>query len=180
MVSTPCGRKTKHSWVVLLRLLPLLLLLVVHLPNLMESTRPCQLKPMDLSPTFNPSTLWLQSMLHKINGRSSRESRPRPLDSLLFKPLLVLLNSTTNTVVSMLVTGIHTRTLLLYLTQLFRNTMEFLLVQSTHLIWKCPRSRVTLMKMFQFTLAESVLVAQLMDLAFPPVLQRINVLELRN
>jgi len=144
------------------------------------NTRPCLQKLMDHSPTSNHHTPLLPNMLPKINGRSLRESRQRHLDSPLSKPLLVLLNLTTNIVVSMLVTGIHTRTLLLYLTQLFRNTMEFLLVQSTHLIWRCPRSRVTLMKMFQFTLAESVLVAQLMDLAFPPVLQRINVLELRN
>merc|ERR1712079_881395 len=109
-----------------------------------------------------------------------RESRPRPLDSLLSRPSPVLLTLTTSTVESMLVIGTHTRTLPLSLTPSSRNTMEFHPTQSTHLTWMLVRSEETLLPMSQFTLPESGLVAPSMDSVFPPESPRNSVLELRN
>merc|ERR1712227_117758 len=118
-------------------------------------------------------------MLPKINGRSLRESRQRHLDSPLSKPLLVLLNLTTNIVVSMLVTGIHTRTLLQSLIQSAKNIMESLLTPSIHLTWMLQRSMVTLNQMFQCILLESELEDPLMDLDCLLESLRISDLELR-
>merc|ERR1711973_282571 len=81
-----------------------------------------------------------------------------------FKLLPVLLNLTTNIVESMLVTGIHTRTLLQSLTPSSKNIMESQLTPSTHLTWMLQRSMVTLNQMFQCILQESELVDPLMDL----------------
>merc|ERR1711892_451996 len=80
----------------------------------------------------------------------------------------------------MLVTGIHTRTLLPFSIPSSRNTTEFLPAPSTLLTWMLEKLRVTLLKMSQSTLAEFVLVAPLMDLVFPPESPRNNVLELKS
>merc|ERR1712106_518938 len=114
------------------------------------------------------------------SGMHSRTSQPKHLNSPSPRPLLVLLNSITNIAVSMLVTGIHTRTLLPFLIPSSRNITESLAAPSTHLIWLLKRSRVTLLKMSQSTLAEFVLVAPLMDLVFPPESPRNNVLEFKS
>merc|ERR1719419_1340964 len=129
--------------------------------------------------TSNQHTLLLPSMFQRINGRSLRESKLKHLDSHSFKPLLVLLNLTTNIVESMQVTGIHTRTLLQSLIQSFKNIMESLLTPSTHLTWMLPRSMAISMLMSQFILQESELVDPLMDLDCLLESQRISVLELR-
>jgi len=97
----------------------------------------------------------------------SRISRPRHLVLPLQRQLLVLLHSTTNTVVSMLGIGIPIKTLLLSLTLLFKNTMEYLPAPNIHLIWMFQRSKEILVKMCQFTPVESVLADPLMDLVFP-------------
>merc|ERR1712013_168223 len=69
----------------------------------------------DLMINYLIDTPLLPSMSPRTNGINSRISRPRPLDSPWLRLLLVLFNSTTNTVVSMLVIGTHTRTLPLFL-----------------------------------------------------------------
>merc|ERR1711973_448774 len=96
-----------------------------------------------------------------------------------FKLLPVLLNLTTNIVESMLVTGIHTRTLLQSLTPSSKNIMESLLTPSTHLTWMLQRSMVTLNRMFQCILQESELEDPLMDLDCLLESLRISDLELR-
>merc|ERR1719431_1507505 len=164
-----------NSWEVRL---PLLLLLLPS-PHL-ASTRLWKLKSTDPSLTSSPNTLLLLSMLLRMSGRNARELRPRPLDSLSSRLLPALLNLITNIVVSMLVTGILTRTLLPSLTLSSKNTTEYLPALSTPLTWMLARSRVTLLKMSQFTLAESVLVVPSMDSVFPPESPRNSVLELKN
>merc|ERR1711892_1346851 len=132
------------------------------------------------SPSSLPSTLSLPSMLLRRSGMHSRTSQPRHLNSPSPRPLLALLHSTTNIAESMLVTGIHTRTLLPFSITSSRNTTEFLPAPSTLLTWMLEKLRVTLLKMSQSTLAEFVLVAPLMDLVFPPESPRNNVLELKS
>merc|ERR1719175_395919 len=118
-------------------------------------------------------------MFQRINGKSLREFKLKLLDSHSFKPLLVLLNLIISIAVSMLVTGIHTRTLLQSLIQSSRNIMAFLLTPSTHLTWMLLRSREILMLMSQFILQESELVDPLMDLDCLLESPRNSVLELR-
>merc|ERR1719348_2557019 len=119
-------------------------------------------------------------MSPRISGTSSRTSRPRHLDSPWQRLLLALFNSTTSTAVSMLVTGTHTKTLPQCLILSSRNTTEFLQVPNTHLTWTSIRFKETSLKVPQFTLPESVLVALLMDLDFLPESPRSSVLELRS
>merc|ERR1712241_751938 len=66
------------------------------------------------------------------------------------------------------------------LTPSSKNTMEFHLIQDTLPTWMPPRSRVTLLLMFQFSLPESELVAPSMDLVCPLESPRNSVLELKN
>jgi len=144
-----------------------------------RKTRNTRRSTSEISLSLPPSILLLRSMSTRRNGTNSRISKLRHLDLPSLRLLLVLLPSTTNTVVSMLVTGTLTKISLLSLTQSFKSTTEFLLTQSTLLIWMFLRLRATLLKMFQFTLAESVLVVQLMVLAFHLESPKNNVLVLR-
>merc|ERR1711983_643786 len=100
----------------------------------------------------------------------SQPSSPRPATSPLPRPLLVLWNLTTSTVVSMLVTGTPTRTSLRSLTPSSRNTMESLPTLSTSPTWTLRRSREILNREYQSTPPVSVLDVTLTDLVFPPEL----------
>merc|ERR1712168_1757082 len=113
------------------------------------------------------------------SGRSLRTSRPRLLDSPCTRLSLYQLSLITNIVVSTLVIGTHTRTLLLYLTLSSRNTTESCHLPPTPLTWTQAKSREMLPAMSQFTLAVSELVVQLMDLVFPLVSLRSSVRVLR-
>jgi len=152
-----------------------LLLLQPHL----VATKPWKPKSMVHSLTLSPNILWWPNMSQRINGSNSRESKQKPQDSPSFRLLHVLSNLTTNTVVSMLVIGTLTRTLLLCLILLSRSIMESSLVLSTHLTWMLQRSREMLLLMCLSILAEFVLVAPLMALVCLPVLPSNSVLVLR-
>merc|ERR1740124_1191522 len=131
------------------------------------------------SPSSSPSTLLSPSMSPRRSGRNSRTSRPRPLDSPSTKPLLYLLNSTTNIAVSMLEIGTHTRTSPSFSTLLSRNTTESCPLPLTPLTWTLTRSRVMLPAMFQFTLAALGLAVPLMDSVSPLESPRSSARELK-
>merc|ERR1712123_409215 len=151
--------------------------------------RPSNPNPLDLerdqmfnqatSPSSSPSTLLSPSMSPGRSGRNSRTSRPRPLDSPSTKPLLYLLNLTTNIAVSMLEIGTHTRTSPSFSTLLSRNTTGSCLLLPTPLTWTLTRSRVMLPAMFQFTLAALGLAVPLMDSVSPLESPRSSARELK-
>merc|ERR1712240_955765 len=114
------------------------------------------------------------------SGTSSRTSRPRPLDLPWLRPSPVLFSLTTNTAVSMLVTGIHTRTSLLSSTLSSKSTTESAPLPSTPLIWMSERLRVMLLTMLPSTPAEFVSVAPSMASVFHPESPRNSVLELKS
>merc|ERR1711936_604712 len=107
------------------------------------------------------------------------QQSPKPVASHLPKLLPVLLSSTISIVVFMQVTGIHTRCLLLCLTQSSKNIMVSLLIPSIPVIWMSARFRETLMLLLLCTPLVSGLAGLSMDLDYLRELPRIKELELR-
>merc|ERR1712106_4988 len=116
----------------------------------------------------SPSTPWSRSTRPRKDGTASRTSAPRPVASPLPRLVPVPLNSTTSTVVSMLVTGIVTRISLRSSMPSSRTTMESVLLTSTPLTWMSQRSPETLTPLHPFTPPVFVLDVALMDSVFPP------------
>merc|ERR1711915_979559 len=131
-------------------------------------------------PKSSPSTPWLPNTLLRRDGIKWRTSRLPLVASLLPRPVLAQLNSTTSTVVSMLVTGIATKTSLRSLMLSSRTTMELVLMPSIPPTWMLPRSLETLTLLFQFTPPVSVLDVPSMDMVFPPESPSNNVLMLKS
>merc|ERR1712117_405483 len=113
-------------------------------------------KCLEISQQSSQLTPLLPSMSPRRDGTKSRTLRPRPVASPLPRLVPVPLSLTTSTVVSMLETGTHTKTLLKSL------------MPCTSLTWTPRRSRVTLSQVCQFTPPVSVLDVTLMDSVSPP------------
>merc|ERR1711892_277406 len=108
------------------------------------------------SQSSSPSTPWSRSTSPRKDGTASRTSAPRPVGSPLPRLVPAPLNSTTSTVVSMLVTGIATRISLRSSMLSSRTTMESVLLTSTPLTWMSPRSPETSFMSNSFLLHSSI------------------------